>query len=162
MKQATFLPLVLAILLANFVTACGDSDRMSKEKVDAFQDAFVASDLGFPKSQYNLGLFYDNGIGVEKNQARAVYWYGKAAQQGIAEAQHNLACHLEIGEGVLKDQIEAYAYFNLAGIRLEASRKSRDKLEGEMSPEAVLRGQQRSKELHKEIAAKIAAEKAAK
>jgi TPR repeat protein len=149
-------------LLAIFVSSCGESDRMSKENVNAFEDAAVLADLGSPKSQYNLGVFYENGIGVEKNKVRAVSWYRKAAQNGVAEAQYNLACHLEVGEGVLKDQIEAYAYFNLAGIHLEVSREARDRLEGKMSPEAVLRGQQRSKDLGKEIAAKMAAEKVVK
>jgi len=162
MKLVALLPRILVGLLAIFVTSCGESDKMSKENVDAFKDAAVRADLEFPISQYNLGVFYENGVGVEKNKVRAVSWYRKAAQNGVAEAQHNLACSLEVGEGVLKDQIEAYAYYNLAGIYLEVSRKARDRLEVKMSPEAVLRGQQRSKDLGKEIAAKMAAEKVVK
>jgi hypothetical protein len=162
MKLVALSPRVLVGLLAIFATSCGESDKMSKENVNAFEDAAVWADLGLPKSQYNLGVFYENGIGVEKDQVRAVSWYRKAAKNGVAEAQHNLACNLQLGKGVLKDQIEAYAYFNLAGIYLEVSRKARDSLEEKMSPEAVLRGQQRSRDLGKEIAAKMAAEKVVK
>jgi hypothetical protein len=63
-------------------------------------------------------------------------------------------CYLG-GYGVTKDEVEAYAYFNLPGI--EDIRKLLDRLEKTMSAENVLRGQQRTKELQKEIQAKIAA-----
>jgi hypothetical protein len=58
--------------------------------------------------------------------------------------------------------IEAYAYFNLAGITDEYARKNRDVLDKKLSPEAALRGQQRTKEMQKEIDAKIEAKKAGK
>ena len=65
-------------------------------------------------------------------------------------------------EGVLKDEIEAYAYYNLAGITYEKARNNLTTLEKKLSPEARLRGQQRTKELQKEIEAKIAAKQAGK
>jgi hypothetical protein len=66
---------------------------------------------------------------------------------------------LRSGWGVPKDGIEAYAFYNLAGIWVEHARKNREILEKRLSQEAVLRGQQRTKELQKEIEAKIAAKK---
>jgi len=65
-----------------------------------------------------------------------------------------------IGYGVTKDEVEAYAYYNLAGIA--DIRKTRDNLEKTMSAENVLRGQQRTKELQKEIQAMAAAKAAGK
>jgi hypothetical protein len=50
-----------------------------------------------------------------------------------------------------KDEIEAYAYWNLAGITEELARKNLAILEKEMSPDARLLGQQRTKQLQKEI-----------
>lgn len=47
--------------------------------------------------QLNLGAAYDNGIGVERNIDQALFWYRKAAEQGVAEAQFNLA-HLLVTE----------------------------------------------------------------
>ena len=35
-------------------------------------------------------LMYDNGEGVPENDAEAVKWYRKAADQGYAQAQFNL------------------------------------------------------------------------
>jgi TPR repeat protein len=48
---------------------------------------------------YNtLGYFYDHGIGVKKNQEKALYWYKRAARVGDYVAQHNIGlCYLNIG-----------------------------------------------------------------
>ena len=61
-----------------------------------------------------------------------------------------------------KDYVEAYAYFNLASSTDEDARSNRGMMEKGMSPDARTRGQQRTKELQKEIEAKIAAKKAGK
>ena len=82
--------------------------------------------------------------------------YRKAAEQGNADGQVNLADCYARGVGVTKDEIEAYAYYNLAGITDEDARKDLAILEKGMSPDVRLRGQQRTKELQKEIEAKRA------
>jgi hypothetical protein len=41
-------------------------------------------------AQSNLGFMYQNGRGVAKDDAQALVWYRKAADQGNAEAQKNL------------------------------------------------------------------------
>jgi hypothetical protein len=91
-----------------------------------------------------------------------VKWYRKAADQGDAKAQCNLGVSYRYGYGVAKDEVEAYAYYNLAGITNEIARKNLANLEEGMSSETRIRGQQRTKELQKEIDAKIAAKKAGK
>ena len=53
-----------------------------------------ASDLGTAQGQYNLGVSYFTGTGVEKNAERAVKYYQKAADQGHADALNALGfCH---------------------------------------------------------------------
>lgn len=54
------------------------------------------------KAQYNVGLFYANGLGVQKDVAQAKRWYEKAAKQGNGAAQYNLA-QMYHAEGV-KDE----------------------------------------------------------
>jgi hypothetical protein len=105
-------------------------------------------------AQFELGRCYARGEGVDKNQIEAVGWFRKAAEQGVDEAQFNLAYRYYSGLGVAKDFVEAYAYMNLAGITMEAARKSLIGLEGEISPEQVAAGQRRTKELQAEIFAK--------
>ena len=45
---------------------------------------------GHRSAQYNLGLMYRDGHGVDVNYKKAIEWYEKAAEQGLAKAQHNL------------------------------------------------------------------------
>ena len=46
-----------------------------------------AAEQGDPDAQYNLGLMYDNGNGVQRNYAEALRWLRMAAKQGFADAQ---------------------------------------------------------------------------
>jgi uncharacterized protein len=54
-------------------------------------------------AQYNLGLLYDNGQGVQKDYVQARQWYEKAALRGDVSAQLNLGVLYENGKGVPKD-----------------------------------------------------------
>lgn len=75
-------------------------------------------------------------------------------------------CHLgdcfANGQGVPKDETEAYAYWNLASVTYGEARRSLENLEKKLSREEIAAGQKRTKELQKEIEAKIAAKKAGK
>jgi TPR repeat protein len=50
-------------------------------------------------SQLNLGAAYDQGLGVKRDVDQALFWYQKAAEQGLAQAQFNLA-HLLVSEEI--------------------------------------------------------------
>ena len=41
-------------------------------------------------TQYNLGLCYEEGEGVNKDLNKAIMWYSKAAQQGYKDAKKAL------------------------------------------------------------------------
>ena len=124
---------------------------MTSEEVKLYEGYKAQAEKGNSVAQYNLGYCYANGEGVEKDKEQAVFWYRKAAEQGNAVAQYNLGlCYIN-GEGVAKDVIEAYAYWSLAGITAEAARKNLAILEKQMSPDARLLGQQRAKQVQKEI-----------
>ena len=88
-----------------------------------------AAEQGHAHAQYNLGIMYDNGHGVDVNYKKAIEWYEKAAKQGLAEAQCNLGGMYENGDGVdvnYKKAIEWYekaaeqghtdAQYNLGGM----------------------------------------------
>jgi TPR repeat protein len=57
---------------------------------------------------------YDDGRGVEKDEAEAVQWYRKAAEQGAAIAQNNLGEMYRIGRGVEQDDAEAVMWYQKA------------------------------------------------
>ena len=46
-----------------------------------------AAEQECPEAQYKLGRCYFFGVGVERDENKAVEWYFKAAEQGNAEAQ---------------------------------------------------------------------------
>lgn len=48
------------------------------------------ADKGSPLAQYQMGLMYENGWGVERDYAQAANWYQKAANRGHARAKLNL------------------------------------------------------------------------
>jgi TPR repeat protein len=110
---------------------------------------------GVALAQYNLGICYAKGEGVPRDLAQAARWYREAALRGITYAQHNLANLHYRGEGVPKDEVEAYAYWNLAGVTDEDARKNLETLENKMSRDEIASGQKRTKELQKEIEAKL-------
>ncbi len=58
------------------------------------------AEQGDADSAYKLGMIYDMGNGVERDAARAVYWYRRAAEDGHPHAQHNLAVAYANGDGV--------------------------------------------------------------
>jgi len=138
-------------------------EGVAEDEVEAVKWYRKAADQGHAQAQYNLGDYYFNGVGVAKDKNEAVKWWRKAAVQDHYHAQYSLGVCYANGEGVAKDEVEAYAYYNLSNFRSDESRLSRGILEKKLSLEAVLRGQQRTKELQKEILAneaKIAAKQA--
>jgi len=49
-----------------------------------------AAEQGDDQSQYRLGGFYYEGIGLEQDYAQAAYWFLKAARQGHIDATRAL------------------------------------------------------------------------
>ena len=63
---------------------------------------------------YNLGKRYSKGDSVEKDMAKAVECWRKAAEQGNAKAQYELGCCYARGEGVEEDSLEAIKWFRMS------------------------------------------------
>jgi TPR repeat protein len=49
-----------------------------------------AAESGNIVGQYNMGIMYQYGKGVEKDETTAIYWYRKSARQGYISAQNRL------------------------------------------------------------------------
>jgi uncharacterized protein len=62
---------------------------------------------GDAMAQFSLGSAYTTGNGVPKNDAFALVWWRKAAEQGLAGAQFNLGLAYSNGNGVAKDDATA-------------------------------------------------------
>ena len=90
----------------------------------AFEEWLPLAELGDVEAQYNLGVLYDEGAGVEQDLAVAADWYRKAAEQGFIDAQTNLGTMYYYGQGVARDYHAAAHWFQLAADQgdTEASR----------------------------------------
>lgn len=73
-----------------------------------------AAEQGDAEAQFKLGVWYDNGEGVLRDDAQAAVWYRKAAEQGLTQAQFNLGMMYAQGEGVAQDNTQALAWFHKA------------------------------------------------
>lgn len=69
---------------------------------------------GVANAQYNLGVLYHQGLGVEKNMDTAIGWYKAAAGQGHPEAAYNLGIAYIEGVGMQYSPQQAARYFERA------------------------------------------------
>lgn len=68
-------------------------------------------------AQFNLGVLYASGQGVEKDESKAAALYRQAAEQGLVDAANNLAAMYEQGEGVDRNLAEAEKWYRFAAER---------------------------------------------
>lgn len=80
-----------------------DVDKVLKAARDGDSDA-----------QYQMGVRYRDGIGVDVSYGEAADWFDRAAQQGNVEAQANLGVMYRQGVGVPKDMDLAKLWLHAA------------------------------------------------
>lgn len=72
-----------------------------------YQDIIELAKQDDIESQYEMGLMYELGLGVDKDLEQAFAWYEKSANQEHAKSQYNLAIFFALGKGVEKDIIQS-------------------------------------------------------
>ncbi len=75
---------------------------------------------GDPNAQLALGIRYQEGDGVIRNDAEATKWFALAAKQGGLEAQYRYGLALRDGRGVVQDYRAAFAWIEKAARRAYA------------------------------------------
>lgn len=60
----------------------------------AFRLYLTAAKAGDTSCQVNLGNLYDEGLGVRRNRASAMYWYKRAYRRGDPSAANNIGVML--------------------------------------------------------------------
>ncbi|MBL68505.1 MAG: hypothetical protein CMO74_08675 [Verrucomicrobiales bacterium] len=86
-------------------------DDAAKKK---FEETKAKAEKGDKIAQFNLGVMYENGQGVQKDFKEAEKWWRKAAEQGEPYAQTSLGVMFERGDGVPKDDKEAVKWYRKA------------------------------------------------
>ena len=82
------------------------SANLTKDRRN-FNHLIKEARIGHRESQYEVGLMYANGIGVDQDFVQAVYWVRQSAERGFAAAQYLLATRYANGEAVNQDDHEA-------------------------------------------------------
>ncbi|MDH3466506.1 MAG: protein kinase [Gammaproteobacteria bacterium] len=69
---------------------------------------------GMLEAKYYVGLMYDTGKGVPRDDAEAVKWYRRAAEQGYDPAQNAMGVMYAQGRGVARDDRAALEWYRRA------------------------------------------------
>ena len=72
------------------------------------------AELDYPLAECQIGYFYCEGLGVEKDLEKAFYWTRRAAEHGDWDGQFNLGCFYEEGSGTDRDMEQAVRWYREA------------------------------------------------
>ena len=82
-----------------------------------FEGHLRLAEKGYPLAECQVGYFYFDGLGTEKNPEKAVYWTRRSADHGDRDGQFNLAWFHEEGIGVEKDMEQAIFWYRKAALQ---------------------------------------------
>lgn len=105
--------LVVLLVVAAFHPGSNAQDSVAVGKLPLAQLQKLA-DGGDPAAENELGIRYRLGTDVDKDPAKAVTWFLKAAKQGYAKAYFNLGAAYYNGDGVSVNDQDACVWFALA------------------------------------------------
>jgi len=110
-----------ALALSSFAMFSGvavaqriSNDLLAEYQALNYEKARRGAERGDAKAQFNLGLIFQRGLGVDRNDRAAFELFFEAAQQGYARAQHQLALAYANGQGIPQNYAEAVKWFRLA------------------------------------------------
>lgn len=90
----------------------------------AFSWYMKAAVQGNSSGQYEVGNFYQLGLGVGPDIHQAINWYRMAADQGNKEAQYALGMLYEYSDSVKKDYPQAASFYRKAALQGYAKAQS--------------------------------------
>ena len=82
-----------------------------------FEGHLRLAEKGYPLAECQVGYFYFDGLGTEKNPEKAVYWTRRSADHGDRDGQFNLAWFHEEGIGVECDMEQAIFWYRKAAFQ---------------------------------------------
>ena len=106
-----------------------------------------AAQQRYSPGTYCIGLLTQQGLGVPQDAKQAAKWFGEAANMGNAPAMLRLGEMYWKGEGVKPNKISAYEFIAMASTAdLPEARREKDRLEKELNPEELKKGQAKAVE----------------
>ncbi len=82
-----------------------------------FEGHMLLAAQGYPLAECQVGYFYYDGLGVEKNLDKALFWTKRAAEHGDRGGQYNLAWFNEEGIGVEQNLAQAKYWYKQAALQ---------------------------------------------
>jgi len=82
-----------------------------------FEGHLTLAKQGYPLAECQIGYFYCDGLGVEKDLKKAHYWTRRAADHGDRDGQFNLGWFHEEGIGVERDMEQAIFWYRQAALQ---------------------------------------------
>ena len=120
MKKALFLSLIELLLCQSGLlggaepnSPANQPDSSTRAK-HSFDETLEQAEQGNAAAQYNLGLMYAKGEGVEQDYKQAAKWFTRAAEQGSSETQCNLGRMYGEGQGMPRDYEQAVKWYTKA------------------------------------------------
>lgn len=89
----------------------------SKQFDKCFEGHLEIAKQGYPLAECQVGYFYQEGIGVEKDTEQALYWTKRAAEHGDRDAQFNLAESYANGTMTVKSMDLAREWYRKAALQ---------------------------------------------
>lgn len=102
------------------LTRCIELDKFwHQEQYRLWFDGYlkIAEETGYPLAECQVGFAYLQGIGVEKDLEKALYWTTRGAQHGDRDSQCNLAWMYEEGLGVEKNTEKAKYWYRQSALQ---------------------------------------------
>ena len=117
----TLHPFILSIsLLAGSTSAL--SDQLNCTEISESDAPGISSEVsklaldGSAQSQFEVGLQYEYGVGVDQSDTIARCWYEQSAAQQHPDAQYRLAIMFDNGWGVEEDKLRAFESYGAAAL----------------------------------------------
>ena len=89
----------------------------TKQYKKCFKGHLDLADKGYPLAECQVGYFYLDGLGVEKDISKALYWTERSANHGDRDGQYNLAWFFEEGIGIDVDIEKAQCWYKKAALQ---------------------------------------------
>ena len=118
---AWLLVALAAALPARADFEAGSAAARAGDHATALREWRPLAESGNRDAQFNLGLLYENGLGVAKDGAQAAHWFRRAAEQDDRSAQAYLGEMYAQGLGVERDDREALHWYRTAAERGHAA-----------------------------------------
>lgn len=143
----------LTTLLVATAAWAGFDEGMSAYTSGDFETAFkeftVMANKDDTESRYMLGMLYEEGQGVARDDVVAAYWYARAAEKGFVDAYFALGQLFMHRKGDRQDRMAAHHWFSLAkefGHRLAEQEMQRNL--AAMTPEMAEMAKNRFRDRH--------------